>query len=122
MSQERPMAEATLPSARRPTPIRLDKIRRSPALTIVGLPELIGLAGAALLAILVVFAYLYFYVPARIRQRNADLDLIRLQELRKASGAELNRDLSIKDQVNEIAISLKTFEGNNLASQDPGRM
>jgi len=122
MSQERPMAEATLPSARRPTPIRFDNLRRSPALSIIGLPELIGLAGAALLAILVVFAYLYFYVPARIRQRNADLDLVRLQEVRKQSGDALSHNLDIKKEVEEIVGSLKTFEGNNLASQDPGRM
>ena len=122
MSQERPLAEAALPSARRQIPIRIDNLRRGSALSMIGLPELFGLAGAALLAIIVVFAYFYFYLPAGIRLRNAELERTRLLGQKQASGTALEENLSTKERVDNISTSLKTFEGNWLAGQDSGRM
>ena len=73
MSQEQPMPDAGL-APRRPSSIRIEQLKRAPALNIVGLPELIGLAGAALLAILVIFSYFYFYLPAGMRLKSVELE------------------------------------------------
>ena len=50
MSQEQPMHNPAL-AARRPSQISIAKLRNAPGLSLIGLPELIGLAGVALIAI-----------------------------------------------------------------------
>jgi hypothetical protein len=122
MSQERPMAEAGLASPRRQISVRVEQLRRAPAVNILGIPELIGLAGAALLAVLVIFAYIYFYVPAGIRLKNAELERTRLVGQRQASSVGLEQGKTIKENVDRITSSLTTFEGNWLASQGSGPM
>lgn len=122
MSQERPIPEASLPAPRRQSSIRIESLRRNPALSIIGLPELIGLAGAAVLAILVVFAYLYFYVPAGIRLTNAQLEKKRLEGEKQKSGSAYEEGRTTKERVDNISRSLKTFEGDYLNSEDSGRM
>lgn len=121
MSQERPMAEAEL-APRRQMPIRFDHLKRTPAFSMVGLPELIGLAGAALLAILTVFAYFYFYVPAGFRLRSVELERQRLLGQRQASDVALEQNVSTKDSVDKITSSLTRFEGHWLSSEASGRM
>src|SRR5512144_1285318 len=98
MSQERPMAEAGL-AQRRQIPIRFDQLKRIPALSIIGLPELIGLAGAALLALMVVFAYFYFYLPAGIRLRSVELERVRLLGVKQASGVQLQDNTTTRESV-----------------------
>src|SRR2546423_12771835 len=63
MSQEQPMPQNAIP-AQQQISVRVNRMKRPPAFHIIGLPELIGLAGAALLALLTVFAWFYFYLPA----------------------------------------------------------
>ena len=70
MSQEHPMPGNTV-APRRQISNPFGQIGRASAFSIIGLPELIGLAGAALLAILVVFAYVYFYLPANAHLKSA---------------------------------------------------
>jgi hypothetical protein len=122
MSQERPMAEASLAPPRRKISVRVEQLRRAPAVNIVGIPELIGLAGAALLAVLVIFAYFYFYLPAGIRLKNAELERSRLQGLRQALSVGLDQGKNTKENVDRIISSLTTFEGNWLNSQRSGQM
>lgn len=121
MSQERPMPPEVIPS-RGQISIRVDQLKRSPALNIVGLPELIGLAGAAVMALLVIFAYFYFYLPANSRLKNAELELTRLQGQRQAFGAQLTENQTTRQAVDKIDASLKEFESNWLAVSGPGRM
>lgn len=121
MSQDGPMPESALPS-RRQIPIRFDQLKRSPGLSIIGLPELIGLAGAALLAVLTVFAYFYFYLPADSRLKSTELEQQRLQALRQSSGQQLQENVSTSDSVNKINASLEDFESNWLPAQSSGRM
>jgi hypothetical protein len=122
MSQERPMAEAGLAAPRRKISVRVEQLRRAPAVNIVGIPELIGLAGAAFLAVLVIFAYIYFYVPAGIRLKNAELERTRLMGMRTASSVGLEQGRTTKENVDRITSSLTTFEGNWLASPNSGQM
>jgi Tfp pilus assembly protein PilO len=121
MSQERPMPQDALPS-RGPISIRVDQLKRSPALNIVGLPELIGLAGAAVMALLVIFAYFYFYLPANSRLKSAELERTRLQGQRQAFGDQVRENESTRETVDKIDASLKEFESNWLPVSGPGRM
>ena len=115
------MPENTLAS-RPQTSTRFDQMKRAPALNIIGLPELIGLAGAALLAILVVFAYFYFYLPAHSRLTSTELERTRLQAQRQASGVQLQENTSTSESINKIHASLEDFESNWLPVPGSGRM
>src|SRR3954447_5942223 len=104
MSQEQPMPPEALPS-RGQISIRMDQLKRSPALNIVGLPELIGLAGAAVMALLVVFAYFYFYLPANSHLKSAELERTRLQGQRQAFGDQVRENESTRETVDKIDAS-----------------
>jgi Type II secretion system (T2SS), protein M subtype b len=121
MSQERPLAEAGL-APRRQMSIRFDQLKRTPAMNIIGLPELIGLAGAALIAILTIFAYFYFYVPAGFRLRSVELEKQTLLGQRQASDVALEQGLTTKQSVDKINTSLTAFEGDWLSREAAGRM
>ena len=121
MSQEHPMPGNTV-APRRQISIPFRQLRRPPALNVIGLPELIGLAGAALLAILVVFAYVYFYLPANAHLKSAELERKTLQGTRQASGVAVEEGKTTKERVDRINASLEDFESNWLPAQSPGRM
>ena len=121
MSQNQSLPQnAVVPS--RQISIRFDHLKRAPVLTVIGLPELIGLAGAALLLLLVVFSYFYFYRPAESRLKSTEMDKQRLQALLATYRFTVGANESTRDSVNKIVDSLQTFEGRWLSVQDPGRM
>jgi hypothetical protein len=109
-------------AARRQNPIRFDQLRRTPGLNALGLPELIGLAGAVLIALVTIFAYFYFYVPAHSRLRSAQLERDRLQGQLRASEVNFKQTTTTREAVDKIDASLQDFEGNWLAVSGPGRM
>jgi Tfp pilus assembly protein PilO len=121
MSQDRPMPPNAL-APRRQISVRLDQIRRAPALKIIGLPELIGLCGAALLALLVIFAYFYFYLPAQSRLASTQSERALLQAQLKSFGAQAQTTQGVKESVDKINSSLTDFESRWLPVQDSGRM
>jgi len=96
MSENRSMSPDAVASPRLNS-MRLDQLRRAPALKVIGLPELIGLAGAALLALLVIFSYFYFYLPARSRLTSAESDRARLQALRQTYGITVTENESTRE-------------------------
>ena len=121
MSQEQPLqgrAVAGRPQIR----IRFDKLKRSSGLRVIGVPELIGLSVAAVLALLTVFAYLYFLAPAHSRRDLAQLERDRLQGQVRASQVNLNEDIGVRATVDRISASLNDFEGNWLAAPGSGRL
>ena len=120
MSQEQPIQNPALNA--RKIPIRLAQLKRAPALTVLGLPELIGLAGAALLALFTVFAYFYFYLPAHSRLASANVQRDRLQEQLRASKILFDENTSTSDSVDQRMGSVKSFESNWLAVSGSGRM
>ena len=63
MSPEQPLQNQAL-AGHRQIPINLGQLKRTPVLNVIGVPELIGLTGAALLTLIAVFAYFYFFVPS----------------------------------------------------------
>ena len=107
---------------RRKIPIRLDRLKRAPALTVIGLPELIGLAGSALLALITIFAYFSFYLPAHSRLASAQMDRDRLQMQLRASESLLKENTTTSESVDQRIASVKDFEGNWLAVSGPGRL
>lgn len=87
-----------------------------------GVVEVVALAGSCLVLALVLFSYLYFLVPARLRVANANAELKQLQNnLQTLSGA-VNKETDIKQAVDKITASLNRFETENLVRQDQGRM
>jgi hypothetical protein len=121
MSQERPMQSPAL-APRRRTQIGLAQIRRGPVLSLIGFPELIGLAGAALLAILTIFAYVYFYLPAQSRLTSIQLERDRLQAVLRSTETNFQETTTVSEEVNRINASMRDFEGNWLSGAASGRM
>lgn len=121
MSQERPMTGPAL-TARRQIPVRLDQLRRAPGLNALGLPELIGLAGAVLILLVTMVAYFYFYVPAHSRRKSAELERARLQAQLHLSEATFTNTTTTSQEIKEIDASLRDFESNWLASISQGRL
>ena len=121
MSQERPMTGPAL-TARRQIPIRLDQLRRAPGLNALGLPELIGLAGAVLILLITIVAYFYFYVPAHSRRKALELERARLQAQLHSSEAAFTNTTTTSQEIKEIDASLRDFEINWLASISQGRL
>jgi Tfp pilus assembly protein PilO len=120
MSQEQPLHNPAL--AARPKQISLAKLRTAPGLSLIGLPELIGLAGAALIAILTIFAYFYFYLPAQSRLTSLQLERDRLQAFLRTSQSNLQQNTTVREQVDKITGSMSDFETNWLANASSGRM
>ena len=119
MSQDRPM-HAVAP--RRQIPIRFDQLRRAPGLNVLGLPELIGLAAALLIALITVFAYFYFYVPAHSRLRSVQSERDRLQAQLRSQEINLKGITTTREAVDKIDASLRDFESNWLAVSAQGRL
>ena len=119
MSQDRPM-HAVAP--RRQIPIRFDQLRRAPGLNVLGLPELIGLAAAVLIALITVFAYFYFYVPAHSRLRSVQSERDRLQAQLRSSELNLKGITNTREAVDRLDASLRDFESNWLAVSAQGRL
>ena len=102
--------------------VRFDQLKRSSGLRVIGVPELIGLSVAALLALLTIFAYLYFLAPANSRLTFAQLERKRLQGQVSASQLNIIEGETARETIDKINASLNDFEGNWLAAPGSGRM
>jgi len=107
---------------RRQIPIRFAQLRRAPGLNVLGLPELIGLAGAVLILLITVFAYFYFYVPAHSRLRSVQSERDRLQAQLRSSEVNFKQTTTTREAVDKIDASLRDFESNWLAVSARGRL
>jgi hypothetical protein len=121
MSQEQPMQGPAL-ADRRQISIRIDQLKRAPALNVVGLPELIGLAGAALLALLTAFAYFYFYLPADSRLKSLQRERDQLQTQLRTSEKLYGDTKGTSEEVDKRLASVKDFEDRWLAVSGSGRL
>ena len=121
MSPEQPLQNQAL-AGRRQIPISLGQLKRTRVLNVIGVPELIGLTGAALLALITVFAYFYFFVPSHSRLNSVRLERDLLQGRLLVSQKNVQETTSTSDAVNKINASLEDFESNWLAARDSGRM
>jgi Tfp pilus assembly protein PilO len=121
MTPEQPLESQAI-TGRRKIPVRMGPLRRTPVLSVIGIAELVGLACAALLALITLFAYFYFFIPSHSRLNSARLERERLQGQLQASQKNVQDTTSTSDAVNKINTSLEDFETNWLAARDTGRM
>jgi len=113
------MQNSALPNRRQLT---LTQIKRAPVLSLIGWPELIGLAGATLLALITLFAYFYFYLPAQSRLSTAQVERDRLQAMLRSSETNLKGTTKVSEDVNRINASMSDFESNWLPTAASGRL
>ncbi|MDQ1638568.1 MAG: hypothetical protein QOF62_1907 [Pyrinomonadaceae bacterium] len=101
---------------------RFSNLRVARQSGVFGLAEIIGLAGALLILVLVVVSYLYFLVPARSRRAALELERARLQSQLRNSQDLLTRGRSTDATVQSITQSLEAFETAGLVDANRGRM
>ncbi len=101
---------------------RLTNLRVSRQSGVFGVAEIIGIAGALLILVLVVVSYLYFLVPARSRRAALELERARLQSQLRNSQDLLTRGRSTDATVQSITQSLEAFETAGLVDANRGRM
>lgn len=114
--------QASAVAPRRQIPIRLDQLKRAPGLMVIGLPELIGLFGAALLAFITLFAYFYFYLPAQSRLRSTQKEAEQLHDQLRTSQKLVSDTTSTSEAVDQMTASVKDFESSRLAGSGSGRL
>jgi len=119
MSQEQPMQSPAVAERRQ---IRFDQLKRARALSAIGLPELIALVGAAVLALITVFAYFYFYLPAHSRLTSTEHEREQLQTQLRTAEKLFGQTKNASEAVDEMNASVKDFEANWLAVSGSGRL
>ena len=107
---------------RRQISIRLDQLKRTPALSVIGLPELMALVGAALLALMTVFAYFYFYLPADSRLKSLQRERDQLQTQQRTAEKLYGDTKGTSEAVDQRLSSVKEFEDRWLSVPGSGRL
>lgn len=102
--------------------VRLERLRATRQRSIIGMAELIGLAGSAIMLLAVIFTYLYFYSPAQSRLTTAQTERDRLQKKLSDMQKEVELKGTTEDNIVQISQSLEKFENEHLTSRDEGRV
>ncbi len=102
--------------------VQLDQFRKSHRRGMFGIAEILGLAGGALMLLVVIIGYFYFLVPAKSRVASLLLDRDRLQKQLRFTRDDADRGLDTKATVLKITESLAKFEDNGLVERNEGRM
>jgi hypothetical protein len=102
--------------------VRVDRLRRSRQRSVIGVAELVGLAGSLVMLLAVLFAYLSYFTPAQSRLAKALADRDSLQKKLIEAQRNLDTTGSEHDVVNRINESLSTFENDKLTGRDEGRL
>jgi hypothetical protein len=102
--------------------VRIERLRESRQRSIIGMAELIGLAGSAIMLLAVIFTYLYFYSPAESRRMTALVERDRLQKKLSDMQKEVELKGTTQDNIVHISQSLEKFENEHLTSRDEGRV
>ena len=111
-----------LPGSRQRFRVQLDQFRKSHRRGMFGIAEILGLAGGALMLLLVIVGYFYFLLPAKSRVASLLLDRDRLQKQLRFTREDADRGLDTKATVLKITESLSKFEANGLVERNEGRM
>lgn len=121
MSDEQ-ATEKTIPARRAPIRLRVDKLRQSRQRSILGVAEIAGLLGSAVMLVAVIFTYLYFYSPAESRLTTAQSERARLQQKLSTLQKDIDVQGSTQDSITKISESLEKFEDDRLIGRDEGRI
>ena len=100
---------------------RVERLRQSRQRSVLGVAEIAGLAGSAVMLLAVIVFYFYFYIPAGARLKAAQIDRDRQQgrlgELQKTIEARGG----VQETIAKINQSLDDFEGR-LTTRAEGRI
>ncbi|HEY0004347.1 MAG TPA: GspMb/PilO family protein [Pyrinomonadaceae bacterium] len=110
------------PARREQIRISVERLRQTRQRSMLGLPELIGLASSALLLLIVFFAYFYSLAPARTRLESLNDERNRLQKQLRTAQEGVNTKESTQATVEKINASLQEFEEMRLSGRGEGRM
>lgn len=99
---------------------RLRRVRGASRRSLLGLPEILALACAALLLLAAVSAYLFLLRPARTRQQGLEAERATLETRIAAARGEFTNKRDTQSSVREILASLQTFEVNHLGVAGDG--
>jgi Tfp pilus assembly protein PilO len=102
--------------------VRVDKLRQSRQRSILGIAEIAGLAGSAIMLLAVIFVYLYFFSPSQARLSVAKAERARLQEKLRTLEKDIDIQGSAQDNISQISQSIEDFESERLTTRDAGRI
>lgn len=102
--------------------VRVRKLVRSRQRSMLGVPEIIGLAASVMMLLAVVFAYFSFLTPARSRLTSLMAERDRLQQTLRESEISINTSQDKQSTIEQINQSLLDFENQRLAGRNEGRM
>jgi Tfp pilus assembly protein PilO len=102
--------------------VRARKLIQSRQRSALGIPEIVGLAASAIMLLAVVFAYLSFLTPARMRLARLGAERDRLQATLRESEININTSQDKQATLEQINQSLVDFENQRLAERNEGRM
>ena len=88
----------------------------------IGVAEVVALAGSCFVLALVLFSYLYFLVPARSRIASLNTDRKQVETNLKTLDDVVNKEHGTQQTVDSVVASLNDFETRHLQRQDQGRM
>lgn len=115
--------EKTNVSARREKiRVRVESLRRSPKLGMLGLPEMAALGISLVLLLVVLFTYFYLFAPARTRHDRAQEQRDTLQKQMRDKTAGIKNISDTQATVADISKSLQDFEDSRLPPGGEGRM
>ena len=117
-----PTKEREAPARREQIRVRVDKLRQSRQRSALGVAEIAGLAGSAVMLLAVVFVYLSIYSPAESRLVAAQLERARLQQKVGTLQKDIDVQGTTQDNIGRISQSLEDFEDGRLISRDEGRI
>lgn len=121
MTSEDPIEHPT-PARGEQIRIRLDQLKKSRQRKVLGIPEIAGLAGAALMLLLAFIAYFYFLIPAHSQHDSLQLERNRLQTQLRVAQQGYQHNADTQSTVETINASLESFENDHLAARGTGRM
>ena len=117
-----PAKERSTPARREQIRVRVDKLRQSRQRSALGVPEIAGLVGSAVMLLAVVFVYLSFYNPSESRLVTAQLERARLREKLSTLQKDIDVQGTATDSIQKINQSLESFEDARLTGRDEGRI
>ena len=113
---------AQRPASRERITARLQSLNFTREQRVVGPAEVVGLAGSALIFLLVVISYLYFLMPAKARLNALQAERSLLQSRVRSSQEEVHLGESTEAAAQRITQSLEEFESKNLPAASRGRL
>lgn len=120
MSEE--FAGTAPPTRRHEIRMKLQRMRKARRSRMLGVPEILALAGSLIILLTVLIAYFYFLVPARSHLQSLQLERSRLQNQLRSSHELVRQGQDTQTTVDKITESLTDFEDNRLPNRSQGRM